>query len=385
MITKITNAVFVTDTLEKGKSLYIDGKKILALTSEELPFDEVIDAKEKYVSSGFIDIHTHGGGGHEFYGGKIEDIFIAANTHASHGTTTIYPSSASISVDDIKLFVKNMREAMKQNKEGKPHIAGAHFEGRYFSQSQRGAQNPDFLCNPQKDDYEALIEGNEDVVKRVSFAPELEGALGLCEYLQKKGIIASFAHTDAIYEELIPAVDRGCRLATHLYSGMSGVTRRNAYRRLGGVETAFLDDRIDVEAIADGKHLPKELLQLIYKIKGADKICLVTDSMRAAGLPEGESDLGGLKCVVRDGVAFLPDFSSFAGSVATSDRLVRVMYKDAKIPLCDTVKMITKTPARVMGLSDRGTLASGYYADLVFFDDDINVERVFIEGKEFKN
>ena len=205
------------------------------------------------------------------------------------------------------------------------------------------------------------------------------------EYLRENGIIASFAHTDAIYEEIIPAVDRGCRLATHLYSGMSGVTRRNAYRRLGGVETAFLDDRIDVEAIADGKHLPKELLQLIYKIKGADKICLVTDSMKAAGLPEGESDLGGLRCVVRDGVAFLPDFSSFAGSVATADRLVRVMYKDAKIPLCDAVKMITKTPARVMGLSDRGTLANGYYADLVFFDDDINVERVFIEGKEFKN
>lgn len=383
MITKIKNAVFITDRQETGKKLYIKDERILALTSDDLPFDREIDAEGRYVSPGFIDIHTHGAGGHEFYAGTIEDIFIAADTHARHGTTTVYPTAASISVDDIRLFIRNVRAAMLENAPGRPHIAGAHLEGRYFAQGQRGAQNPKYLSAPHKEDYESLLDGNEDVVKRVCFAPELEGALGLCDYLRERGIVAAFAHTDAIYEEILPAVDRGCRLATHLYSGMSGVTRRNAYRRLGGVETAFLDDRIDVEVIADGKHLPKELLRLVYKIKGADKICLVTDSMKAAGMPEGESDIGGLGCIVRDGVAFLPDLSAFAGSVATADRLVRVMYKEAGVSLCDAVKMITQTPARVMGLRDRGSLAEGYCADLVFFDDAINVERVLIEGKEF--
>ena len=382
MTTRIKNAVLVTDTLINDKYLYVTDGKISAITEKELAFDEEIDACGKYVSSGFIDMHTHGGAGREFTEGNTDAIYAAANMHAAHGTTTIYPTSASISLEDLAKFVENVRAAMKENAPGKPHIAGIHFEGRWFSQSQKGAQDPEFIVNPKKDEYEYLIEGNEDVVRRVSLAPELEGSVEFCRYLKKKGIVASFAHTDAIYEEMMPAVEEGCQLATHLYSGMNGVTRRNAYRKLGAVETAFLDDRIDVEIIADGKHLPKELLQLIYKIKGSDKISLVTDSMQAAGLPEGPSKLGGLDCIVKDGVAFLTDFSCFAGSVATTDRLVRVIYKEAKISLCEAVKMMTKTPARVMGLSDRGSLEVGYYADLVFFDDDINVERVFIEGKE---
>ena len=382
MTTRIKNAVFITDRLEKNKYLYVNDGKISAFTECELPFDDEIDANGKYVSAGFIDIHTHGAGGYDFSDGGVDDIINACRMLASHGVTTVYPTSPSISFDDIKLFVKNVRSAMQKNRATKAHIAGAHLEGPYFSQSQRGAQNPEFIKNPKKEEYSVLVEGNEDVIRRISFAPELDGALELCEYLREKGIVAAFAHTEAIYEELMPAVERGCTLATHLYSGMNGVTRRKAHRKLGAVETAMLDERIDVEVIADGHHLPKELLQLIYKIKGADKICLVSDSMSAAGMGEGAATLGGLDCIVKDGVAYLPDFSSFAGSVALADRLIRVMYKDAKIPLCDAVKMMTATPARVMGLSDRGRLCVGCYADLVFFDDDINVERVFIEGNE---
>ncbi len=383
MITRIKNAVFVTDKIEDVKYLYITDDKISALTNDELPFDEEIDANGRYVSAGFIEIHSHGAGGYSFCDGKTEDIFRAAKIHASHGTTTIYPTSLSLALGDIQAYIETVREAMNANCPGQPHIAGAHLEGPYFSYGQRGAQNPDFIKNPVKEDYSALVEGNEDVVKRISFAPELEGSLEFCEYLQEKGVVASFAHTEGIYEELIPAIDRGCTLATHLYSGMNGVTRRNAYRKLGAVETALLDDRVSVEVIADGHHLPKELLQLIFKIKGTDKICLVTDSMRAAGLGDGPSEIGGLECVVKGGVALLPDLSCFAGSVATSDRLIRVMYKTVGVSLGDAVKMATETPARVMGLSDRGRLEKGCYADVIFFDDDINVERVFIEGKEF--
>jgi len=166
------------------------------------------------------------------------------------------------------------------------------------------------------------------------------------------------------------------------------VTRRNCYRKLGAVESSFLEDSVTVEVIADGKHLPPELLRLIYKIKGSDKICMVTDSMRGAGMPEGPSVLGsrqdGVACVIKDDVAFLADFSSFAGSVATTDRLVRVMYKDAGIPLCECIKMMCETPARVMQLPDRGKLQEGYVADLVFFDDNINVKKVVLQGRDLQ-
>ena len=385
MTTRIKNAVFVTDELEKGKYLYIKDGKILALTEKELPFDEDIDACGRYVSSGFIDLHVHGAAGHHFDEGTEEAIRVAANVHASHGTTTIFPTTASVPLEKLRLSVECIRNVMKENAPGKPHIAGAHFEGVYFSYGQKGGQDPDYLLPLEKKNYVPLIEGNEDVIKRVCFAPELEGAIEFCDYLREKGIVAAFAHTEAIYEELIPVIDRGCTLATHLYSGMNGVTRRNAYRKLGAVETSLLDERVDVELIADGHHLPKELIQLVYKIKGADKIALVTDAVRPTGQTEEEfnSDPKNANIVIKNGVAFMSDLSCFVGSVATTDRLLRVAHKQAGIPLCDAVKMMTKTPARIMGLSDRGSLEAGYYADLVFFDEDINVERVFIEGKEF--
>jgi N-acetylglucosamine-6-phosphate deacetylase len=183
------------------------------------------------------------------------------------------------------------------------------------------------------------------------------------------------------------AIDGGLRMITHLYSCTSTVTRDHGFRRLGVIETAFLSDELFVELIADGCHLPKGLLQLAYKIKGKDKICLITDGTRYAGLEGDDLKIADNdeKVIVRDGVAFMRDFSNFSGSIATTDRIVRTMYKLAEVPLVEVIQMATKNPARVMGLSDRGSLAEGYYADLVFFDDDINVSRVFIEGKELEN
>jgi N-acetylglucosamine-6-phosphate deacetylase len=198
--------------------------------------------------------------------------------------------------------------------------------------------------------------------------------------------LAAVAHTDAIYEEVIEAFENGYTLATHLYSAMSGVTRKNAFRYAGVVESAFILDEMDVEIIADGVHLPAPLLKLVYKIKGADRTALITDAMRAAGMPEGESILGnletGLRVIVEDGVAKLPDRTSFAGSVATADRLVRTVMQLADIPLIEAVRMITSTPARIMKLSDKiGSLAEGKHADIVIFDQDINIKKTIVKGK----
>ena len=187
-------------------------------------------------------------------------------------------------------------------------------------------------------------------------------------------------------EDVVIAFENGYTLATHLYSGMSGVTRRNAFRYAGVVESAYLIDDMDVEIIADGIHLPAPLLKLVYKIKGADRIALVTDAMRAAGMPPGESVLGnihdGLKVIVEDGVAKLPDRSSFAGSVATADRLVRTMIKIADVPFVDAIKMITETPARILGIEKRkGELIAHKDADIVIFDDDIRIQTTIVNGK----
>ena len=207
------------------------------------------------------------------------------------------------------------------------------------------------------------------------------------KYVTSKGILAAIAHTDAIYEEVLEAYHHGgFTLATHFYSAMSGVTRRNAFRFAGVIESAYLLDDMDVEIIADGVHLPAPLLKLIYKIKGPDRIALITDAMRAADMPEGESVLGsfknGLKVIVEDGVAKLPDRTSFAGSVATADRLVRTRLIMAEVPLVETIQMITETPARIMKVSDRkGSLTKGKDADVVIFNDQIEVQKTFVKGR----
>lgn len=185
---------------------------------------------------------------------------------------------------------------------------------------------------------------------------------------------------------MIDAFENGFSLVTHLYSGMSGVTRRNAFRYAGVIESAFLIEEMDVEIIADGIHLPAPLLKLIYKIKGPDRIALVTDAMRGAGMPEGKSILGGLKngleVIIEDGVAKLPDRTSFAGSVATADRLIRTMINLAEVPLTDAVRMLTSTPARILGVQDtKGSLVPGKDADIVVFDQNIEIEKTIIKGK----
>lgn len=384
---KIFNAKVITPfrIIPQGSVLISDG--VIAAVSEGniVAADALeINARGKFVAPGFIDIHVHGGGGHDFMDGNETAFLKIAETHVRYGTTAMLPTTLTSEREGLFETLSIYEEANKKNINGSQFL-GMHLEGPYFAMSQRGAQDPRYIREPDPQEYKAVI-AHSSSIRRWSAAPELKGAIEFGQYLRANGILAAVAHTDAIYEEVIEAFDNGYTLATHLYSAMSGVTRRNAFRYAGVIESAFIIDEMDVEIIADGVHLPAPLLKLVYKIKGADRTALITDSMRAAGMPPGKSILGNLKnglpVIVEDDVAKLPDRTAFAGSVATADRLVRNMVNMADVPLIDAVKMMTSTPARIIGVSDRkGSLAKGKDADLVIFDEKIRIETTIIKGR----
>ena len=383
---KIINGHIITPhRIIKNGTLLIKNNKIELVS--EVAIDttdyQIIDAKGNYISPGFIDIHIHGGGGYDFMDGTEEAYLKIAECHVKYGTTAMAPTTLTCAKEDLLRAIDIYKSAASKNK-GSQFI-GMHLEGPYFALSQSGAQDPRYIRNPDIEEYKEVI-AKGDVIKRWSVAPELPGAIAMGKYLKENGIIAAIAHTDAIYEEVVEAVENGYTLATHLYSAMSGVTRRNTYRYAGVIESAFLIDSMDVEIIADGIHLPPPLLKLVYKIKGPDRIALITDAMRAAGMPEGDSILGnkdtGLKVIVENGVAIMADRSSFAGSVATTDRLVRTMVQMADIPLVEAVRMISKTPATIMGIeANKGSLTIGKDADVVIFDENINIKTTMVNGE----
>lgn len=346
--------------------------------------DIIVDAGNNFISPGFIDIHVHGGGGSDFMDGTVEDFLTIAETHLQYGTTALVPTTLTAEKENLLHILDIYRKASRQNVKGAQFL-GMHIEGPYFAMSQKGAQDERYIRKPDKKEYSEIIEKAGDVIARWSAAPELEGALDFGKYLEAHHILPAIAHTDAIYEDVVKAFENGYTLATHFYSAMSGVTRRNAFRYAGVIESVYLMDEIDAEVIADGVHLPAPLLKLIYKIKGSERIALITDAMRAAGTQSHESILGsrenGLKVIVEDGVAKLPDRTSFAGSVATTNRLVRTMIEIANVPLVAAVRMMTLTPARIMKIDKhKGSIAEGKDADIVIFDDEINIKTAMVKG-----
>lgn len=384
---KIYNGTVITPyrTIREGTVLLRDGK-ILEVTDKNVEAEgaTAINAQGKYISPGFIDMHVHGGGGHDFMDNTVEAFLGIARAHARYGTTSLMPTTLSCEKEDLLKTLSVYEEANVLNKAGAAFI-GIHIEGPYFSMNQKGAQDPRYIRYPDPEEYREIIAYSASV-KRWSAAPELPGALPFGEFLRSKGILPAIAHTDAIYEEVLEAYEKGFVHATHFYSCMSGVSRRNAYRFAGVVESAYLLDGMTVEIIADGVHLPASLLKLVYKIKGADRIALITDAMRGAGMPPGKSILGSLKdgveVIVEDGVAKLPDRSAFAGSVATGDILVRNMVGLADVPLADAIKMSSETPASIMGIADKkGSLVKGKDADVIIFDEDIRIDTTIVNGE----
>ena len=388
-LTIFTNArVVLPDTvLDRHYVSVKDG--IIQAIGQEPPYEllqqaAVIDCKGNYLSPGFLDTHCHGGGGADFMDGTVADIVTAAQAHLRHGTTGLCPTTLTCSDEELFCFFECYEKA-KQIQTHMPHLLGIHLEGPYFSPAQAGAQPPQYLVTPQKEHYlDILSRGNGNIVKW-SVAPELPGAMELGDELASRGILALMGHSDAKFDTIKEALRHGYTQLTHFYSAMSTITRENGHRKLGLVEAGYLYDELNMEIIADGIHLPPELLKLIVKCKDHNRICLVTDSMRGADMPDGSSLLGsvahGVPVIIRDGIANMPSFDSFAGSIATTDRLVRVMVQKAGLPVWDAVKMASLNPAVFLGIDHTyGSIEPGKSADLLIFDEDIHISSVYVSG-----
>lgn len=384
---KIYNGrVVLGDQILTGGCIVTAGNTIAGVSEKDIEARDaiMIDAGGKYVSPGFIDMHVHGGGGHDFMDATPEAFLEIARTHARFGTTSMFPTTLTSSRQELIDVLNAFELANSENHDG-AQLVGMHMEGPYLAKAQAGAQDPRYIRNPDPEEYEDILD-RYSTIKRWSSAPELPGAVRLGEYLHAKKILPAIAHTDAIYEEVVGAFQKGYTHLTHFYSAMSGVTRRNGIRYAGVIESGYLIDEMTVEIIADGIHLPAPFLQLVYKLKGPRRTALITDAMRGAGMPPGEFILGsihqGVKVIVEDGVAKLPDRSAFAGSVATADRLVRNMISMANVPVPEAIRMITETPARIMNIYDRkGSIEVGKDADIVIFDDDIAIHMTMVNGK----
>ncbi len=342
----------------------VDGPTILDVTERGHPGDDII-------VPGFVDLHCHGGGGHTFTQGDAVAARAAADFHLRHGTTTMLASLVSSPFALMRDATAAFRPLVADGT-----IAGIHFEGPYLAQARCGAQNPAFLRDPSPAELTSLIELGAGAVRMVTIAPELPGALDAVALLVAHGVVAALGHTDATYEQTLAGVVAGATVGTHLFNGMRPVHHREP----GPVVALLGAPNVVCELVADGVHLHDGMLTFATSTAGPDRAALITDAMAAAGMPDGEYELGGQAVVVADGVARLARDGAIAGSTLTMDAALRHAV-DAGIPIADAVRMVATTPARAIGLGDRlGALQVGLRADLVVLDDELNVVRVMRGG-----
>ena len=347
----------------------------------DIPEDcKITDAEGMYVSPGFVDIHFHGGGGYDFMDCTEEAFLGISRTQLLNGTTTAVPTAVS---SEMKNIVKLIR-TFKKCKDLCPNFYGIHLEGPFISKNQKGAHKEHLLHSPTNEEIERLLSEGKDVIKRITAAPELDNMAYFAEKMLENGISLAVGHSDATSDIALDAFKKGFSHVTHLYSATPSVRKINQEVKAGVVEAAYLDDNVTVELIADGKHAAKDALRLAVKIKGTDKVALVTDALRPAGTDAKESYLGEIcpenRVIIEDGVAKLPDRSSFAGSIATCIMLLERGVNHYGLKLTDAVKMLTETPARILGIDNIGKIANSFEADIVIFNKNFKTEKVILKG-----
>lgn len=371
-----TNArLLFPEGVRDGMEVIESGGKICGLRPAQ---SDGVDLAGNYLAPGFIDLHVHGALGRDTMEASPEAFREICEYHASGGTTSLLLTTATAPLPQIIATLQAVRAAMPERRE----IAGVHAEGPFISRERAGAQSPEFMREPDSRAIDSLLEFR-DVLKRVTLAPELPGALPAIEKLGAGNIAISGGHSDATDEQAADAFARGMRQVTHTFNCMSSMRKRGGERVAGLLEFALSEPGILCELIADGRHVSRTLMRMLYRAKGASGICLVTDATAGAGLPnESHFSLGGLDCLVDDGACWLADRSALAGSAARMSDLVRTMVQAVGVPLVEAIMMASANPARALGCKTKGALEVGCDADFVVLSPELEVVRTFVAGRQ---
>jgi len=376
-----SNKIWYNKEFIKG-NLLIENGTIIEVTKTSIPDSfsgNIIDALEKIILPGFIDLHIHGGGGYAVKPGH-EEIQKLKKFLAYRGVTAFYPTIGTIEITTLKDTLKTIRNLKKKNKEG-AEILGVHLEGPFLSKEEKGAMPEEYILESSIDKMKELEEAGQGVIKRVTVAPELNKSRELIEYLSDKGYTVAAGHTDGSYEEVKKGIDAGISVANHMYNAMRGLH----HRRPGAVGAFLSEDKVTCEIIGDGIHVHPAVIFLTYRAKGIKRIYLISDAIIAGGLKAGEYEFGGRTIYINEeGISRLED-GTIAGSTAFMLEGFKNLISKANIPFKHAVQMASENPARVAGVFDRkGSIKKGKDADLLIMDENWELEKTIVKGKVFE-
>jgi N-acetylglucosamine-6-phosphate deacetylase len=382
-IALINGRIALPHRLETGQALLVNGSIIVGLAPVDSLAADVtrLDVGGRLITPGLIDLHIHGALGHTFNEPTAAAFAAITAETARRGITAILATTSTAPIPDLAQSLDFTRCWLAQPQSGS-QILGAHVEGPYFCLAQAGAQDPANIRSPNDGTVDQLLAYG-DVIKMLTFAPELPGALALTARLVELGITPAAGHSCAADTQVLAALKLGLRHIIHMWSGQSTTVREGPWRKPGLLEAALTYTGFTAEIIADNKHLPPTLMKLAYKCLGADRLCAVSDATSGAGLPEGSRfRMGQMEYEVSEGVGMMLDRSSFAGSTTLLNQMLPILINVVDIPLVEAVRMVSLTPAAVIGVNDRkGSLEPGKDADLAIFNDDYTAWRVMVAGK----